>query len=39
MSVETEESLIQRAASGNQSEFVAVLNKVPDVAPIADDTL
>ncbi len=35
----TEEYLAKRAAAGNQSAFLAALNKVPDVAPTVEDTL
>lgn len=35
----TERYLNERAAGGNQTAFLAAMNKVPDAAPTADDTL
>lgn len=35
----TEEYLAKRAAEGNHTAFMTAMNKVPNVNPIAEDTL
>jgi predicted transcriptional regulator len=35
----TEEYLNKRAAEGNQTSFMSAMSKVPDIAPIEEDTL